>query len=101
MLLLLCRYASVPGLVVLAPYDSTDGRGLLKAAIRSDSPVVFLEHELMYGIEFDVKDEVLDKDFTLPFGKAHIARSGIWSSSSFSIVIITPSSCAMSHRFPL
>ncbi|XXQ35115.1 Pyruvate dehydrogenase E1 component subunit beta [Plasmodiophora brassicae] len=69
-------YGSVPGLIVLSPYDSTDARGLLKAAIRSDSPVVFLEDELMYGKSFDVQPEVLGKDFVLPLGKAHIARPG-------------------------
>eukprot|EP00474_Spongospora_subterranea_P008572 CRZ09030.1 hypothetical protein [Spongospora subterranea] len=69
-------YGSVPGLIVLAPYDSTDARGLLKAAIRSDSPVVFLEDELMYGKSFDVNDEVMSPDFVLPFGKAHIVRPG-------------------------
>src|SRR3546814_2690685 len=42
-------YASVPGLIVIAPYDADDAKGLLKAAIRSDDPVVFLENELVYG----------------------------------------------------
>ncbi|WP_324807893.1 pyruvate dehydrogenase complex E1 component subunit beta [Sphingomonas sp. LY29] len=66
-------YASVPGLVVIAPYDSADAKGLLKAAIRSDDPVVFLENELLYGQSFDVP--VLD-DFVLPIGKARIMREG-------------------------
>ena len=47
-------YASVPGLIVIAPYDAADAKGLLKAAIRSDDPVVFLENELLYGQSFDV-----------------------------------------------
>ena len=47
-------YASVPGLIVIAPYDAADAKGLLKAAIRSDDPVVFLENELLYGQNFDV-----------------------------------------------
>jgi len=42
-------YASVPGLIVIAPYDAADCKGLLKAAIRSEDPVVFLENELVYG----------------------------------------------------
>ncbi|MHA7818388.1 MAG: pyruvate dehydrogenase complex E1 component subunit beta [Erythrobacter sp.] len=66
-------YASVPGLIVIAPYDSSDAKGLLKAAIRSEDPVVFLENELVYGRSFDVPD--LD-DHVLPIGKARIVREG-------------------------
>ena len=69
-------YASVPGLKVLAPYDAEDARGLLKAAIRDPDPVVFLENELLYGMEFDVSAAALDKDFTLPIGKAKLMRPG-------------------------
>ena len=66
-------YASVPGLVVIAPYSAADAKGLLKAAIRSDDPVVFLENELLYGQHFDVPQ--LD-DYVLPIGKARIVRPG-------------------------
>jgi pyruvate dehydrogenase E1 component beta subunit len=66
-------YASVPGLVVIAPYSAADAKGLLKAAIRSEDPVVFLENELLYGQNFDVPQ--MD-DYVLPIGKAHIAREG-------------------------
>ncbi|MFN4221727.1 MULTISPECIES: pyruvate dehydrogenase complex E1 component subunit beta [Novosphingobium] len=66
-------YASVPGLVVIAPYDSADAKGLLRAAIRSEDPVVFLENELVYGRTFDVPQ--ID-DFVLPIGKARIVRPG-------------------------
>ncbi len=66
-------YASVPGLIVIAPYSAADAKGLLKAAIRSEDPVVFLENELLYGQSFDVPK--LD-DCTLPIGKARIAREG-------------------------
>ncbi|MEE4539273.1 MAG: pyruvate dehydrogenase complex E1 component subunit beta [Erythrobacter sp.] len=66
-------YASVPGLIVIAPYDSADAKGLLKAAIRSEDPVVFLENELVYGRSFDVPD--LD-NHVLPIGKAGIVREG-------------------------
>jgi pyruvate dehydrogenase E1 component beta subunit len=67
-------YASVPGLIVIAPYDAADAKGLLKAAIRSDDPVVFLENELLYGQSFEVPQ--LD-DHVLPIGKARIMREGI------------------------
>jgi pyruvate dehydrogenase E1 component beta subunit len=66
-------YASVPGLVVIAPYSAADAKGLLKAAIRSEDPVVFLENELLYGQSFDVPK--LD-DYVLPIGKARVAREG-------------------------
>ena len=65
-------YASVPGLVVIAPYDSADAKGLLKAAIRSEDPVVFLENELLYGQSFDVPEG----DVVLPIGKARMMREG-------------------------
>src|SRR5690348_7280168 len=66
-------YASVPGLVVIAPYSAADAKGLLKAAIRTEDPVVFLENELLYGQHFDVPQ--LD-DYVLPIGKARIVRPG-------------------------
>ena len=66
-------YANVPGLKVVAPYDAADAKGLLKAAIRDPNPVVFLEHELMYGESFDVPD--MD-DFLIPIGKAKVRREG-------------------------
>ncbi|MGI8944404.1 MAG: pyruvate dehydrogenase complex E1 component subunit beta [Qipengyuania sp.] len=66
-------YASVPGLIVIAPYDSSDAKGLMKAAIRTDDPVVFLENELVYGRSFELPE--LD-DHLLPIGKARIVREG-------------------------
>jgi pyruvate dehydrogenase E1 component beta subunit len=66
-------YANVPGLIVLAPYSAGDAKGLLKAAIRTEDPVVFLENELLYGQSFDVPK--LD-DYVLPIGKARVAREG-------------------------
>jgi pyruvate dehydrogenase E1 component beta subunit len=66
-------YASVPGLVVIAPYSAADAKGLLKAAIRDEDPVVFLENELLYGQSFDVPQ--LD-DYVLPIGKARVVRPG-------------------------
>lgn len=66
-------YANVPGLIVIAPYSAADAKGLLKAAIRNPNPVVFLEHELLYGDKMDVPDV---EDWVLPIGKAKIAREG-------------------------
>jgi pyruvate dehydrogenase E1 component beta subunit len=66
-------YASVPGLIVISPYSAADAKGLLKAAIRSPDPVVFLENELLYGQSFDVPD--MD-DWVLPIGKARTVREG-------------------------
>ena len=66
-------YAQVPGLKVIAPYDAADAKGLLKAAIRDPNPIVFLEHEMMYGLEFDVPDV---EDWVLPIGKAKVRREG-------------------------
>jgi len=66
-------YAAVPGLIVIAPYSAADAKGLLKAAIRSNDPVVFLENELLYGQSFDVPK--LD-DYVLPIGKARVAKTG-------------------------
>jgi pyruvate dehydrogenase E1 component beta subunit len=65
-------YASVPGLIVIAPYDAADAKGLLKSAIRCEDPVVFLENELLYGRTF----EVPEGDVTVPIGKARIMRPG-------------------------
>ena len=67
-------YANVPGLVVIAPYDAADAKGLLKAAIRSEDPVVFLENELVYGRTFELPE--LD-DHVLPIGKARVMREGL------------------------
>ncbi|MES2343910.1 MAG: pyruvate dehydrogenase complex E1 component subunit beta [Pseudomonadota bacterium] len=65
-------YAQVPGLKVVAPYDAADAKGLLKAAIRDPNPVVFLEHEMLYGVEFDVPEG----DWVVPIGKARVRREG-------------------------
>ncbi len=65
-------YASVPGLVVIAPYDAADAKGLLKSAIRSQDPVVFLENELVYGRSFDVPVG----EHIVPIGKARTMRPG-------------------------
>jgi pyruvate dehydrogenase E1 component beta subunit len=69
-------YGSVPGLKVISPWNSEDCKGLMKSAIVDPDPVVFLEHELMYGIEFETSDEVLSPDYYIPIGKAKIEREG-------------------------
>ncbi|MBN9318811.1 MAG: pyruvate dehydrogenase complex E1 component subunit beta [Caulobacterales bacterium] len=66
-------YGQIPGLKVVAPYDAADAKGLLKAAIRDPNPVVFLEHEMMYGLEFDIPEV---DDWIVPIGKAKVRREG-------------------------
>jgi pyruvate dehydrogenase E1 component beta subunit len=66
-------YGHVPGLKVVAPYDAADAKGLLKSAIRDPNPVVFLEHEMLYGHEFAVPDVV---DWLVPIGVALTRRTG-------------------------
>jgi pyruvate dehydrogenase E1 component beta subunit len=65
-------YAHVPGLKVVAPSNAADAKGLLKAAIRDDNPVLFLESEMMYGW----KGEVPDGEHLVPLGVADVKRSG-------------------------
>jgi len=66
-------YAHCPGLKVVAPYYASDCKGLLKAAIRDPNPVIFLEHELVYGQTHDVPDH---PDWIVPIGKARVVRPG-------------------------
>ena len=66
-------YSHIPGLTVVAPYTAADFKGLLKAAIRSPNPVIFLENEILYGQSFPVPK--LD-DHVVPIGKAKVARPG-------------------------
>ncbi|MBW8271425.1 pyruvate dehydrogenase complex E1 component subunit beta [Caldovatus aquaticus] len=66
-------YAHCPGLKVVAPWSSADAKGLLRAAIRDPNPVVFLEHEILYGQTFECP---IAEDFVLPIGKAKVEREG-------------------------
>ncbi len=66
-------YSQIPGLKVIAPSNAADYKGLLKAAIRDPNPVIFLEHEMLYGQSGEVPK--LD-DYVLPIGKAKIVRAG-------------------------
>ena len=66
-------YSHVPGLKVLAPSTPLNAKGLLRSAIRDPNPVIFLENEILYGLKGDVSSS---SDFTIPFGKANIAKEG-------------------------
>jgi pyruvate dehydrogenase E1 component beta subunit len=65
-------YSNVPGLKVVIPYTAADAKGLMKAAIRDNNPIIFLENEILYGQSF----EVPKMDFVTPIGKARIDRVG-------------------------
>ncbi len=78
-------YAHVPGLKVVAPWSGADAKGLLKAAIRDPNPVIFLEHELMYGQIFETP---VSEDYVIPLGRAKIEREGTdVTLVSFSIMV--------------
>ncbi|MDR2008389.1 MAG: pyruvate dehydrogenase complex E1 component subunit beta [Alphaproteobacteria bacterium] len=66
-------YANIPGLIVIAPYSAEDAKGLLKSAIRSNNPIIFLENEPLYGATFEIPDV---EDLIIPIGKAKIERAG-------------------------
>ncbi len=66
-------YAHVPGLVVAAPATPADNKGLLKSAIRSDDPVVYMEHKNLWGLTGEVPE---DEDRTIPLGAARLERAG-------------------------
>src|SRR5678809_1153603 len=63
-------YANIPGLKVVSPFTPYDFKGLMKAAIRDDDPVIFMESEVMYGEKGDVPEE----EYLLPIGKAFVKR---------------------------
>ncbi|KAM4654539.1 pyruvate dehydrogenase E1 component subunit beta, mitochondrial isoform 2-T2 [Amazona ochrocephala] len=69
-------YGHCPGLKVVSPWSAEDAKGLLKAAIRDDNPVVMLENELLYGVPFELSEQAQSKDFIIPIGKAKIERQG-------------------------
>jgi pyruvate dehydrogenase E1 component beta subunit len=66
-------FLHVPGLLVAVPATPADAKGLLKTAIRDENPVIFIEHESLYGIRGEVPE---DEDITVDFGRARIAREG-------------------------
>ncbi len=65
-------YANLPGLIIVTPSNSYDAKGLLKTAIRSNNPVLFLESELLYNDKMEIPTE----EYTIPFGSADIKREG-------------------------
>ncbi len=65
-------FAHIPGLYVVAPSNPADAKGMLKTAIRSNNPVIFIEHLSLYN----TKGEVSEEDYTIPFGKARISKEG-------------------------
>ncbi len=65
-------FAHIPGLKVVAPSTPADAKGMLRTAVRDNNPVIFLENLALYN----VKGEVPDDDYTIPFGKAHVSKEG-------------------------
>lgn len=65
-------YANIPGLIVIAPSNPYDAKGLLKSAIRNNNPVLFLENELLYGMKMVIPTE----EYLIPIGKAKVIREG-------------------------
>ncbi|ADI38559.1 pyruvate dehydrogenase E1 component subunit beta,mitochondrial [Waddlia chondrophila 2032/99] len=65
-------YSNIPGLIVLAPSNAYDHKGLLKSAIRNNNPVLFLENELSYGDKMEIPTE----EYLVPIGKAKVVREG-------------------------
>ncbi|MBI04774.1 MAG: pyruvate dehydrogenase complex E1 component subunit beta [Pelagibacteraceae bacterium] len=66
-------YSHVPGLKVVTPSTPLNAKGLLRSAIRDPNPVIFLENEILYGLKGEISSS---SDFTIPFGKANIAKEG-------------------------
>ena len=66
-------YSHIPGLIVVAPSNARDAKGILKSSIRNPNPVIFLEHELLYKEKANVPSEI---DFLIPLGKANIINEG-------------------------
>jgi len=80
-------YAHIPGLKVVTPWSAADAKGLLKAAIRDDDPVIFLENEILYGRSGEAPT---DPDWIVPIGKAKVVREGTdVTITSFSLMMET------------
>ena len=68
------QYVHIPGLKVMMPATPYDAKGMLKTAIRDPDPVIFIESEILYGLEGEVPDE--DEEYTIPMGKGDLKREG-------------------------
>src|SRR5512135_3077640 len=66
-------YVHTPGMKVVAPATAYDAKGLIKSAIRDNNPVLFLEHKFLYR---RIKEDVPEKDYAVPIGKARVHREG-------------------------
>jgi 2-oxoisovalerate dehydrogenase E1 component beta subunit len=67
-------FVHTPGLKVVAPATAYDAKGLMKAAIRDDNPVIFYEHKFLYR---RIKEEIPEQDYVVPIGKAVVRRQGM------------------------
>jgi len=88
---------SLPGLAVVAPSSPADAKGLLKSALRSPIPVVFVEHKLLYG----KKGPVPEGDYSIPLGKAKVARAGsdvTVAAFSYSVLMALEAAGALSEK---
>ncbi|NGX53739.1 MAG: 2-oxoisovalerate dehydrogenase subunit beta [Chlamydiae bacterium] len=65
-------YSNIPGLIIIAPSNPYDAKGLLKSAIRNNNPVLFLENEMDYGMKMNIPTE----EYLVPIGKAKVLREG-------------------------
>ena len=69
-------FAHAPGIKIALPATATEAKGLMRAAIRDDNPVLFYEHKALYRTRWEVPEEFTDPDFVIPFGKACVRRQG-------------------------
>jgi pyruvate dehydrogenase E1 component beta subunit len=69
-------FVHVPGIKVAVPATSMDAKGLMKAAIRDDNPVLFFEHKMLYRTRWPAPDEFRDPEHLIPFGRAAVRRTG-------------------------
>lgn len=67
-------FAHIPGLKVVMPATPYDAKGMLKSAVRDDNPVLFIEHELLYGVKGEVPEE--DEEYTVPLDRGIVRREG-------------------------
>jgi pyruvate dehydrogenase E1 component beta subunit len=69
-------FLHIPGLLVAVPATAADAKGLLKTAIRDENPVIFIEHESLYGVRGEVPDTPSEEEHLVHFGQARVAREG-------------------------